>query len=174
MSPSGWLRAVVVLCRCAALCTQHRIYLTTLGRNRTNTHMDPARAQEPEADGQGRLWTPGVIEMFRFLTQQVELAASVRDAEVVRNVAAVALQVMQRCGVCCEMLFVYTFASRAGGRCAALRSCAAALQVMQRLAISRHLFHAACCLDCQACSVTLLVTRHWLLSTADTISAATS
>ena len=53
--------------------------------------------QEPEADGQGRLWTPGVIEMFRFLTQQVELAASVKDTEVVRNVAAVALQVMQRC-----------------------------------------------------------------------------
>jgi hypothetical protein len=35
--------------------------------------------------------------MFRFLTQQVELAASVRDSEVVRNVASVALQVMQRC-----------------------------------------------------------------------------
>jgi hypothetical protein len=52
--------------------------------------------QEPEPDGEGRLWTPGVIEMFRFLTQQVELAASVRDAEVIRNVAAVALQVMQR------------------------------------------------------------------------------
>jgi hypothetical protein len=34
--------------------------------------------------------------MFRFLTQQVELAASVRDSEVVRNVASVALQVMQR------------------------------------------------------------------------------
>ena len=56
-----------------------------------------AWAQEPEPDGEGRLWTPGVIEMFRFLTQQVELAASVRDAEVVRNVASVALQVMQRC-----------------------------------------------------------------------------
>ena len=53
--------------------------------------------QEPEVDGNGRLWTPGVIEMFRFLTQQVELAASVRDGEVVRNVATVALQVMQRC-----------------------------------------------------------------------------
>lgn len=53
--------------------------------------------REPEPDGRGRLWTPGVIELFRFLTQQVQLAAGVRDAEVVSNVAGVALQIMQSC-----------------------------------------------------------------------------
>jgi hypothetical protein len=52
--------------------------------------------REPEPDGRGRLWTPGVIELFRFLTQQIQLAASVRDTEVACNVASVALQVMQR------------------------------------------------------------------------------
>lgn len=51
--------------------------------------------KEPEPDGQGRLWTPGVIELFRFLSQQVQLAAGVRDTEVLHNVAGVALQVMQ-------------------------------------------------------------------------------
>eukprot|EP00892_Ulva_mutabilis_P010822 jgi/Ulvmu1/8111/UM040_0006.1 len=51
--------------------------------------------KEPEPDGRGRLWTPGVIELFRFLTQQVQLAAGVRDAEVVSNVAGVTLQIMQ-------------------------------------------------------------------------------
>lgn len=53
--------------------------------------------REPEPDGRGRLWTPGVIELFRFLTQQVQLAAGVRDPEVVNNVAGVALQIMQSC-----------------------------------------------------------------------------
>lgn len=53
--------------------------------------------REPEPDGRGRLWTPGVIELFRFLTQQVQLAAGVRDSEVVSNVAGVALQIMQSC-----------------------------------------------------------------------------
>lgn len=53
--------------------------------------------KEPEPDGRGRLWTPGVIELFRFLTQQVQLAAGVRDSEVVGNVAGVALQIMQSC-----------------------------------------------------------------------------
>lgn len=55
--------------------------------------------REPEPDGRGRLWTPGVIELFRFLTQQVQLAAGVRDSEVVSNVAGVALQIMQSCAV---------------------------------------------------------------------------
>jgi Exocyst complex component Sec6 len=53
--------------------------------------------KEPEPDGRGRLWTPGVIELFRFLSQQVQLAAGVRDPEVLHNVSGVALQVMQSC-----------------------------------------------------------------------------
>lgn len=64
--------------------------------------------KEPEPDGRGRLWTPGVIELFRFLSQQVQLAAGVRDAEVLHNVAGVALQVMQSCATCSfSLLWTY-------------------------------------------------------------------
>jgi hypothetical protein len=63
--------------------------------------------REPEPDGRGRMWTPGVIELFRFLSQQVQLAAGVRDVEVLRNVSGVALQVMQSCASVAALMLAH-------------------------------------------------------------------
>ena len=80
--------------------------------------------QEPEADGQGRLWTPGVIEMFRFLQQQVQLAAGVKDDEVMRNLAAVVLQVMQRCAISTWFGSIHPCCQRSDGELLRAVTCA--------------------------------------------------
>lgn len=53
--------------------------------------------KEPTTNGEGRLWTPGVIEMFRLLTEQVTLAGSVKNEDTIVGVSRVALLLMVRC-----------------------------------------------------------------------------
>ena len=52
--------------------------------------------RDPDIQDNGRLWNPGVIELFRLLTEQVTIAATVKSKETTVSVAHAALDVIQR------------------------------------------------------------------------------